>query len=394
LKGLFWILALFGLAVGFSIAGKYDPGYVLLVYPPFRIELSLLLFVMALLGAFVVTYGVARLAVNTLQLPQHVRAFRQRQREEKARTVLLDAVVAYFEGRYGKAEKAAAEALDLGEFPALSAILAARAAHESKAYERRDGYMAAAESARPEQAVLRLMTQAELLTDQRRYQEALTVLKALNQIAPRYLAAQKLELKVQQQLRNWDQVLGLVTQLEKREALEPAQAEQFKISAHVENFKKRTLAGEDLKGYWHKMPAADRLNSKISLAAARHFMTLGDHQLAAEIIEQSLDKQWDSNLVRLYGDCHGKDGVKQIERAERWLLTHPRDAGLLLALGRLCDKQRLWGKAQSYLEACVSVSPDSEAHIALAQHLEKIDKYDEACKHYRKSLDLALAKVS
>lgn len=65
-----------------------------------------------------------------------------------------------------------------------------------------------------------------------------------------------------------------------------------------------------------------------------------------------------------------------------------------MALGRLCDKQGLWGKAQSYLEACVSVAPDSEAHIALAQHLEKIDKYDEACRHYRKSLDLALAKNS
>ena len=394
MKGLFWILALFGLAVGFSIAGKYDPGYVLLVYPPYRIELSLLLFVLFVLAGFVVAYGVARLAVNTLQLPRYVRDFRQRQREGKARTALLEAVAAYFEGRYGKAEKSAAEALDLGESPALSAILAARAAHESKAYERRDGYLAAAESAETDQPILRFMTQAELLTEQRRYADALSALKSLGQVAPKHLAALKLELKVQQQLRNWDQVLMLVSQLEKREALEPIQAEQIKIGAHVENFKKRALAGEGLKDYWQSMPATDRLNGKLALVAARHFMTTGECPLAAEIVEQSLDKQWDSDLVRLYGDCPAKDVVRQIERAEKWLNKHPRDAGLLMALGRLCDKQGLWGKAQSYLEACVSVAPDSEAHIALAQHLEKIDKYDEACRHYRKSLDLALAKSS
>ena len=82
--------------------------------------------------------------------------------------------------------------------------------------------------------------------------------------------------------------------------------------------------------------------------------------------------------------------MKQIERAEKWLAAHPHDAALLLTLGRLCAQQGLWGKAQSYLEASLSVEPSAEAHIALARHLEKINKLDEACQHYRKSLELAL----
>ncbi len=80
--------------------------------------------------------------------------------------------------------------------------------------------------------------------------------------------------------------------------------------------------------------------------------------------------------------------VKQIERAENWLKEHPRDPHLLLALGRLCTRQALWGKAQSYIEASLSLETTRAAHLALAFLMEKMNKTDEACEHYRKSLAL------
>lgn len=390
MKALFWTLAIFALAVGFTIAAKGDTGYVVLVYPPYRIEFSVTLFAAFITLAFSLSYGLVRLAVHTLRLPAYVHEFRARRRKEKGRQAMLDGLIAYFEGRYGKAEKSAVTALEMQESPMLNAAVAARAAHEMRAFARRDGYLARAESEAPDHPVARLMTQAELLIDQRRYQDAMIVLKQLQALAPKHLAAQKLELKAQQQAKNWDQVLVLLSQLEKREAIEPLHAEQLRINAHLENLKRRALDAQGLKECWGKISSADKLNSKIALAAARYFLALGGAQNAVEILEQSLDKQWDSDLARLYGDCHGKEPVKQIERAEKWLAAHPHDAALLLTLGRLCAQQGLWGKAQSYLEASLSVEPSSEAHIALAQHLEKTNKLDEACKHYRKSLELAL----
>ncbi|MDD5240574.1 MAG: heme biosynthesis protein HemY, partial [Sulfuricella sp.] len=77
-----------------------------------------------------------------------------------------------------------------------------------------------------------------------------------------------------------------------------------------------------------------------------------------------------------------------IERAENWLKKHPDDAALLQALGKLCAKRELWGKAQSYLEASLSIEPSAETHLALAQLLEKIDRAEEAGKHYRASMAL------
>src|SRR4029434_8504248 len=87
------------------------------------------------------------------------------------------------------------------------------------------------------------------------------------------------------------------------------------------------------------------------------------------------------------------DSVRQIERAEGWLKHHPNDAALLFALGRLCARQALWGKAQSYLEASISVEPTHNAHLELARLHEKLGNTESARRHYRESLELALAKL-
>ena len=65
------------------------------------------------------------------------------------------------------------------------------------------------------------------------------------------------------------------------------------------------------------------------------------------------------------------------------------DAALLLALGKLCLHQGLWGKSQNYLEASISVAPSRPAYTALARLLEKMHKPDEAFRYYQKSVELA-----
>ena len=389
MKTLFWILAILAAAVALTMAAKHSAGYVLLVYPPYRVELSLSLFMALLLGTFATGYGAVRLAVHTLSLPAYVRAFRQERRRDKAREAMNDALLAFFEGRYAKAEKLAATALELQqEAPLANALLAARAAHELKAYDRRDGYLAQAERVGREQPEARLMTQAELLLDQRDFRSALAVLNELQATTRKNLAALRLELKAQQQAKNWDQVLTLVAQLENRDAIDPIQAAQQKVKAHQENLQRKRGDLASLREYWQKIPGADKTNGKIALAAAQGFLAYQECQTAIDILTHSLEKQWDSDVIRFYGECLGKDELKQIERAENWLKRHPQDASLLQTLGKLCAKRELWGKAQSYLEASLSIEPSVETHLALAQLLEKIGRADEAGKHYRESLVL------
>ena len=46
MRSLFWLLALAAIAVGLAIAGRYNEGYVLLVMPPWRAEVSLNFFIL------------------------------------------------------------------------------------------------------------------------------------------------------------------------------------------------------------------------------------------------------------------------------------------------------------------------------------------------------------
>jgi HemY protein len=397
MKAAFWLLALFIVAVAATLAAKYNNGYVLVVAQPYRIELSLKLLIVLLLAAFFVAYLLMRLAVITLGLPREVSEFRLRRRREKARKAMLDGLRAFLEGRYAKAEKASATALELKESPmvdAINAVVAARSAHELRRYSERDEFIALAETSAPKETSLRLITQAELLLDEHRSEEALQILQTLRATGGRlHSAALRLELKAQQQLENWDTVLNLLGELEQRDGLDQMLLKQLRRHAHVQNLKRKMLDPQALREYWQSISSADKKDSKLVAATAHACTAIGDYATARQIIERSLDKQWDSELAERYGECIEKDAISQIERAEDWLKSHPNDACLLLALGKLCIHSGLWGKAQNYLDASLSVEPGYPAHLALAQLNEKIGRPELAKEHYNRGLELALKRL-
>lgn len=390
MRTLFWIIALIALAAGLVVAARYNTGYMLLVLPPYRVELSLNLLLILLLIGFIAGYLLVRLVSGILRLPAQVREYRSARRQHKAQATLIEALQEYFAGRYARAEKAAASLVKLGEHAALGAILAARAAHELRAYDRRDAYLARIPAQTPEDMVVKVVTEAELMLDHRRFHEALNLLKTLPK---KHTAALRLELKAQQLAKNWDQVLALVEQLEKRKVFDVGQAEQIRHHALSENLKRKGIDSHALEEAWQKIPPREKRDGRLAAVAARCFIALGNCEQARRAIEGSLEDHWDSELIGLYAECPGDEAVRQIERAEGWLKDHPNDAMLLLTLGRLCARQELWGKAQSYLEASIAVEPTCSAHLALAQLQEQLGNADAARKHYRESLELAVAQL-
>lgn len=390
MKALAWIIVLFAVAVGVTLFARYNTGYVLLVIPPWRIEFSLNVLLVALAVAFAGAYAVLRATSATMRLPRQVREYRLARRREQARTSLLEALREYFAGRYGRAEKAAAVAMESGEQPQLAAVLAARSAHELRAWERRDQYLERAGGTDPGADIMRVVTEAELLLEQHRHQEALERLKALPR---KHTAALRLELKAQQQAHNWERMAALAGELEKRGVFDATQAGQIRRYALAEDLKRKALDTHALEEAWRKVPQDERTNRRVAAAAAQCFISLGGCARAHGIIEAALAAEWDTELVGLYAECDGGDTVARIERAEGWLKQHPEDAALLLTLGKLCAQLELWGKAQSYLDASVAVEPTWSAHLSLARLHERLGNVEAARKSYRESLDLALAQL-
>ena len=383
-----WVLAVFALAVGLSLAAHLNDGYAILVFPPYRVELSLNFAILLGIAGFALGYMLLRLLGHTLRLPLHVRAFRERRRGEKGRAAMLAALQALFEGRYGRAEKSAGEAYDFGEAPALSALIAARAAGEMRELERRDQWLARAESHDSDARQARLAVQASLLLDDRRYDDALDVLLELSRSGPKRIATQRMLMKAHQRLGHWDEVRRLAAALGKRGVLAEVAATQLRITAQIEALRQHARDAAALAACWQH--TEDRLDTRVARTAAQLFIALGECRRAHEIVETALEAEWNEQLILLYGECLGADTLAQIERAESWLKSRPRDRALLLTLGCLCMQQELWGKAQSYLEASLSEEPSASAHLALARLFDRIGKPEDANRHYRASADAKL----
>ena len=391
MKGLFWVLALFGLAVAAALGARLNDGYVLLVFPPYRAEVSLNLFALALVAVVVVLYMAMRALAVTIGLPKRVREFRERRQRDRAGLVFQEAVRLLFEGRFGQAMKKAGEAYDAGTARGLSALIAARAAQRLREPEKLQDWMTRAMSDDPRNEAATLMLEAEMMNESRRFDEALAALDRLQDKKGRHIAALRLELRARQGSRDWDGVLKLARQLEKRDALPPEVAREVKTLAHLENIARRRADAGRLQDYLHALPAAE-YGRRLVLAGARALVDLDAQEAAQKLIESALDGSseagWQPELVALYGGLTGPGLTARIARAENWLRQYPDEAALLLALGRMCMKQRLWGKAQSYLEASLALEETRDAHLALADLCDQLEQSDEANRHFRASVRL------
>jgi HemY protein len=71
-RGLLWLLALAAMAVGVSLTARVNDGYLLLIVPPYRIEVALSLAIILFVLAFVLLFLVLRTIGLTLSLPSRV----------------------------------------------------------------------------------------------------------------------------------------------------------------------------------------------------------------------------------------------------------------------------------------------------------------------------------
>lgn len=384
---LFWLLAVFALAAGVSVLGRYNEGYVLLVVPPYRVELSLNFLIVLLIVGFLVVYLMLRAVMNTLRLPESVRRFRSAKRQAKAIQAFRDSVQNLFEGRYGHALKNASFAYNGGEAPGLAALIAARAARAMRDDTREQEWLEKAALHDKQIRMARLLITAKNHTDARRFEEAAEALETLNTGGQRHVAGLRLGLRIYRALNRWGDVVRIARLLEKHRALAAEPAALLKLRAHLESVRMREADAPALLKYWKTIPAAERQAPQLAREVAQALIAAGDAAAARRIIEEELEQVWDSGLAELYGQCQGADTLVRIARAEKWLERYPGDARLLLALGRMCRELELWGKAQSYFEASLALEPSQAGYIELATLLDQLGRADEANRLYRRAAE-------
>ncbi|MDP3843323.1 MAG: heme biosynthesis protein HemY [Oxalobacteraceae bacterium] len=384
------LLVLFAIAIGLAVAARFNIGNVVLFYPPYRVDLSLNFFLLLIALLFLLLYFLLRTIRMTQKMPGRVAAYRRVRRERYGNQALRDALKALFEGRFGHAEKSAKQAADLPDNAGLAALIGARAAHWMRQPERRDAWLSKTQHDQLLKTA-RLMTAIELLVDDHQSEAALEAVRELNSSSTRHIHALRLALKANQQAKNWPEVLRLVQLLDKNKALHPALSRRLRELAYDDVLSNRSHDVESIRRVWKSIPAEDQQKPFVAVCAASAFNVRGLHDDARKVVEKALSADWDERLLRAYRESAASEGesalLAQIEHCEAWIKQHPTDAELALTLGSLCLKQKLWGKAQRYLEQALSDATDAtsvrEVHLKLAQLHDALSQTEQAATHYR-----------
>jgi HemY protein len=223
--------------------------------------------------------------------------------------------------------------------------------------------------------------------------EALARLDELRREAGAHTAALRLSLRALNAAGRSAEVPAVVDQLVRRDVYDAEQGALLRATAQAATLAGLALDASGLRDAWNRLPEPDRLHPRVALAAAASFVRLGGDREAVEILARSLERHWDPALVALFGECRPADASRQLEMAEGWLDDHRDDAVLLAALGRVCERAGLWGKAQSYYEASLAVDDHWRTRVMLGSLLVGLGRNDDANAHLAAALKLALAEL-
>lgn len=385
MRALFWLLTLAALAIGVALLGQISDGYVLWVVPPWRIELSFNLYVLAQLVVLAVAYLLLRGITVTLAMPRVVAAYRDRRARQRDERAAAETLRMFWEGRYAQALKHAEKVGSGTTVPAgIAALVGLKAAHALRDPARnavwRERAMALDGTG---WRTARLMAEMRIALDARDFAAAQAALEQLGPKERRQISAQRLALRMAQGQGDWAELLRIARLLEKHHALTPEQAQPLRLRAQRGMLDALQDDAAQLLRHWRSMPAEDRADAQLARRAAHALSAAGACAECAELVEDFLDDAWEPALLEDYAGCVGGDVLGRIAHCEKWLHEHPNDAELLLALGRLCARQQLWGKAQSYLEASLAVARSCAAHIELARLFDHLERADDANRHYR-----------
>ena len=140
---------------------------------------------------------------------------------------------------------------------------------------------------------------------------------------------------------------------------------------------------------WKNLPKKTTTNELMRCYYSRLLIKLGDNEIAAEIIKESLRKNWSDEAIRIYGCIQEGDGVSQLKTAEKFLNQHSDNAALLFSLSQICLANQLWGKAKDYLTESIEIEPDAEKwHILGHLYEVRLNDMQKSMACYREGLTL------
>jgi len=375
---LLLILALLLLASALAPLLKSDPGHVLINFGDWTIETSVLVLVLAL----VLLWIIVQFAVWLWRMPVETA---RKMSEQRALKQLEKGLLALTEGNWKAAEKALEHSASKHGRNTAHYLAAAQAADGQDADDRREYYLEQADSGGSKKRFLVELTRARMLLANGSRAAALPILQGLYKRRSKHPQVLELLSRCYRELADWDQLQTLLPALRKAGVLNDEQSQNLEEEIAV-NQLRSVSNSEDLQLAWKKMSRTMRQHPAVVEAFAIGATRLERAELAEPVIAASLKHEWSPALILRYGDPSADDRIKRLKQCEKWLQQHPEDAGLHLALGRLCAGESLWGKAREHMVKSLELEPSSLGYDAFGQLLERQGELEPALACFRNAL--------
>jgi HemY protein len=382
--GLFIILVLL---IG-SVAANFlleNNGYVLINFRGYTVEMS----VPVLIFVAFVAYLAVRSLVRLWQAPRELGEIAARARRRQASKRITKGFIALSEGKLARGERLLTKGASNSDTPLLNYLTAARAAQAQGDRQRRDGWLKMAKDNDGDTRNAVLLTQAELQIAAGEYQPARKSLTEIRADQPNHPQALKLLGELLHLEQDWHALTDLLPQLRRVKNIPSRTLEAWTIETFETQLDAPNLDIDSINAYWNKLPKALRRNVRLLRARIRALVAGNNSELAATEISKTLKSDWDSELAAIYGNLNLPDKDSQLRQTEKWLNQHPEDPVILLAAGRCCIRSKLWGKARSYIESSLAISPTPAAYHELGQLMLKLDETAAATTAFAKGLTLS-----
>ena len=383
MRGLIWIIVLFAVAVAIAMGASLYNGNVYVVVEQTMLRINLHAFILGLLALVIVLYLLVRLIAGILHVPGRMQRFGVARQGRQAAAALNNAGLAFFEGKFQKAEQEAAKVLankEAGDNRTLALMLGAHAADQMDDTALRDRYLKDIETLPAKKQLSRYLLLAESALARRDYPAAENHLNAAAQINPSLTRLVRLQLRYAFDHGNALEVLDKTAKLQKAGAINDYEAGQYQSWAY-----RRLLAlvrdGGGLKACLKRIPDEQKAGELCAVIAEK-YVHLGLYSQAVKWVAHYYPHTRQAELLEPFVQSvrylDDKAQRKAIDLADGWLQAQPNDAQLLMFLGELAYSKQLWGKAQGYLEASLAISPSVQARLALAKVFDETEQSAKA----------------
>lgn len=357
-----------------------DSGYVLIALGHTSIETSLWFAVLVLIF-------IAYIFVALVRLVTALRLWLKSSKINRQKKLTTEGWLAFSKGQWNEAMHSLLKAAPAEGASFANYLMAARAANEMGNWDKAVLILEKAEKSDPKAKVAIDLTRAELLMQNREWQQAWRLLESLKREAPRHRPLLSMLRTVYTELRMWPQLRSLIDDMRRSKVFNDEQASQMErellermlLDAALDT-DKNTHPLQKLQACWAALPKTSQQNPLVFFPYVKGLVDFGAEDIAEELIRLRLNEAWSDDLVLLYGRVRGADVSRQLGTAEIWLKNRSHNPALLLSLGRLSLRNRNWDKAKYYFEMCLQLGDSVEANLELGRLLVALKETDRGRK--------------